>query len=176
MLIFLRDSLAKFIDVIGLLVSMTVLLLLGTIFYNVVMRYLFNDVDIGYQELEWHLFSCMFLFGIGYSLKENAHVRVDVIYENLGIKVQAWINIIGTLILLTPICLLVIYYGYDFTKEAYEMNEMSGDPGGLTHRWIIKGAIPASFAFTVLCGCYVLLEQLVIITRKSPLIPPQPQA
>jgi len=153
MLIFLKNWLAKIIDFIGLLVSISVLLLLSTIFYNVVMRYLFNDVDIGYQELEWHLFSCMFLFGIGYSLKENAHVRVDVIYENLGIKAQAWINLLGTLLLLMPISLLVIYYGYDFTKEAFDMNEMSGDPGGLTHRWIIKGTIPASFAFTVLCAC-----------------------
>lgn len=176
MLIYLKNALAKFIDFVGLLVSLSVLLLLGTIFYNVIMRYLFNDVDIGYQELEWHLFSCMFLFGIGYSLKENTHVRVDVIYENLGIKAQAWINLIGTLVLLIPICILVIYYGYDFTKEAFEMNEMSGDPGGLTHRWIIKAAIPASFVFTVLCGCYVMLEQLVIITNKKPPNSTQSQA
>jgi len=176
MLIFFKDWLAKIIDFVGLLVSISVLLLLGTIFYNVVMRYLFNDVDIGYQELEWHLFSCMFLFGIGYSLKENAHVRVDVIYENLGIKAQAWINLLGTLLLLMPISLLVIYYGYDFTKEAFDMNEMSGDPGGLTHRWIIKGAIPASFAFTVLCACYVLLEQIIIITHKTPSTTTHPQA
>ncbi|OIQ47021.1 MAG: C4-dicarboxylate ABC transporter [Gammaproteobacteria bacterium MedPE] len=164
MIIFLKDLLGKVIDFVGILVACSVITLLGTIFYNVVNRYLFDDVDIGLQELEWHLFACMFLFGMGYSLKENAHVRVDVIYEKLGKKAQAAINLFGTLTLLIPISLLIIYYGYDFANEAFLSNERSGDPGGLTHRWIIKGAIPASFCFTILCAIYVILEQLNILT------------
>lgn len=168
MFIFLRDLLAKIIDLFGILVTASVLFLLGTIFYNVLMRYLFNDGSIGMQELEWHIFACMFLFGIGYSLKENAHVRVDIIYEKLGLKAQAWINLIGTIVLLVPISVLIVYYGYDFAKEAYDSNEMSGDPGGLTHRWVIKAAIPASFSFTLLSGLYVILEQLVILTNGAP--------
>ncbi|MGB0833383.1 MAG: TRAP transporter small permease subunit [Psychrobium sp.] len=167
MFIFLRDLLAKIIDFVGVLVACSVIVLLATIFYNVVSRYLFDDVDIGLQELEWHLFACMFLFGIGYSLKENAHVRVDIIYEKLGVKTQAIINLVGTIALLIPISLLIIYYGYDFANEAYQSGERSGDPGGLTHRWIIKGAIPASFCFTVLCGIYVVVEQLVVLTNGS---------
>lgn len=165
MFIFLRDLLAKIIDFVGVLVACSVIVLLATIFYNVVSRYLFDDVDIGLQELEWHLFACMFLFGIGYSLKENAHVRVDIIYEKLGVKTQAIINLVGTIALLIPISLLIIYYGYEFANEAYQSGEQSGDPGGLTHRWIIKGAIPASFCFTVLCGIYVIVEQLVVLTN-----------
>lgn len=167
MFIFLRDLLAKVIDFVGVLVASSVIVLLGTIFYNVVNRYLFDDVDIGLQELEWHLFACMFLFGIGYSLKENAHVRVDIIYEKLGVKIQALINLVGTLVFLIPISLLIIYYGYEFANEAYQSGERSGDPGGLTHRWIIKGAIPASFCFTVLCGIYVIVEQLIVLTRDE---------
>ncbi|MGB1297750.1 MAG: TRAP transporter small permease subunit [Psychrobium sp.] len=167
MFIFLRDLLAKVIDFVGVLVASSVIILLGTIFYNVVNRYLFDDVDIGLQELEWHLFACMFLFGIGYSLKENAHVRVDIIYEKLGVKIQALINLLGTLVFLIPISLLIIYYGYEFANEAYQSGERSGDPGGLTHRWIIKGAIPASFCFTVLCGIYVVVEQLIVLTNDE---------
>ncbi|MDP2562629.1 TRAP transporter small permease subunit [Psychrobium sp. 1_MG-2023] len=164
-----KSSLARFIDFVGLLVAITMLLLLLNIFINVVMRYLFNDVSIGMQELEWHLFSCLFLFGIGYSLKENAHVRVDVIYENLGEKAQAIINIVGTLLFLVPFSALIVHYGLDFSKEAYDMNEMSGDPGGLPHRWIIKGAIPVSFMFTLLCGVYVIVEQIDLLRgNKTP--------
>mgnify|MGYP000462921121 CR=1 FL=1 len=160
MLYLVKSALARFIDFIGLLVAFTMLALLTNIFYNVIMRYLFNDVSIGMQELEWHLFSCVFLFGIGYSLKENAHVRVDVFYEHFGAKAQAIINILGTLIFLVPFSALVVYYGIDYSQEAYSLNEMSGDPGGLSYRWIIKAAIPASFTFTILCGIYVILEQV----------------
>lgn len=167
MLILVKHVLEKIINFVGLLASLSVLVLLLTICYNVIMRRFFNDVDIGYQEFQWHVFSCMFLFGIGYSLKENAHVRVDVIYEKLGVKAQAWINLLGTFILLVPISLLIIEYGYDFAKEAYDSNERSGDPGGLSHRWIIKAAIPASFAFTLLCAMYVVIEQILIIRQKD---------
>ncbi|NRA72209.1 MAG: TRAP transporter small permease subunit [Gammaproteobacteria bacterium] len=160
MLNLLRKSLARFIDWMGVLIAIVMLMMLFTIFYDVVMRYLFNDVSIGMQELEWHLFSCVFLFGVGYSLKENAHVRVDIFYEKLSIKVQAIINIIGTLVFLIPFCSLVIYYGIDFVSESYQLGETSGDPGGLAYRWLIKAAIPASFSFTILCGLYVILEQI----------------
>lgn len=160
MLHLLKNSLSRFIDFVGFLVALSMLVLLVTIFYNVVMRYLFNDVSIGMQELEWHLFACLFLFGIGYSLKENAHVRVDVFYENFGVKAQAIVNIIGTLVFLIPFSALVIYYGIDYSKEAYALNEMSGDPGGLPHRWVIKGAIPLSFVFTIICGVYLIVEQI----------------
>ena len=167
MLKFVKNSLSRFIDFVGLLVSLTMLLLLANIFYDVVMQYVFNDIDIGMQELEWHLFSCLFLFGVGYTLKENAHVRVDVIYEKLSIKAQAMINILGTLLFLTPFSLLVIYYGFDYRKEAYMLGETSGDPGGLPHRWLIKGAIPASFCFTVLCGLYVIVEQIELLRDNA---------
>lgn len=147
----------------GVLIAIVMLMMLFTIFYDVVMRYLFNDVSIGMQELEWHLFSCVFLFGVGYSLKENAHVRVDIFYENLSTKAQAVINILGTLIFLIPFCALVIYYGIDFVKESYQLNETSADPGGLPYRWLIKAAIPASFSFTILCGFYVILDQIDLL-------------
>lgn len=163
----LKTALGRFIDMMGVVIALIMLLMLFNIFYDVVMRYLFNDVSIGMQELEWHLFSCVFLFGIGYGLKENSHVRVDVIYENLGQKAQAIINIVGTLIFLIPFSILVIYYGIDYTAESYQLNEQSGDPGGLPYRWLIKASIPASFGFTVLCGLYVIFEQLDILRGKS---------
>jgi len=169
MLRLIKKTLARFIDFVGLLVALTLLGLLFTIFHNVIMRYFFDGGTIGMQELEWHLFSCVFLFGIGYSLKENTHVRVDVFYEHFGEKAQAIINIIGTLVFLMPFSVLVIYYGIDFSKEAYALNETSGDPGGLPYRWLIKGAIPASFTFTVLCGLYVIIEQLdILMGHPSP--------
>ena len=77
-MIFLHNALRKFIDAMGYMCVLLMLLMVANVFYDVLMRYFFNDVSIGMQELEWHLFAAMFMFGIGYTLKEDGHVRVDI--------------------------------------------------------------------------------------------------
>jgi len=127
------------------------------------------------QELEWHLFAAMFMFGIGYTLKEDGHVRVDVFYDNFSPTVKAWVNILGSVLLALPITLLIIYYGYGYAFEAYEMNEGSADPGGLPHRWIIRSVIPLSSVFVVLCLLQVVLTQITIL-RDTPKDQSSPQS
>ncbi len=145
---------------LGVLTAILFLLMLINVFVDVVMRYVFNDVSIGMQELEWHLYSSMFLLGVPYALSVGGHVRVDLIYERLNSKPKAVIDLCGTLIFLLPFCLLVVYYGIDFAREAYALNETSGDPGGLPYRWIIKSMIPVSFGFMALSGLGLLLTSV----------------
>jgi len=132
------------------------------VFYDVVMRYFFNDVSIGMQELEWHLFAAMFMFGIGYTLKEDAHVRVDVIYDQLSKRKQAVINIVGSLLFALPFAVMIVYFSWDYTYEAFLMGEGSPDPGGLPFRWIVRSVIPASSIFLALCIFHVLLTQIKV--------------
>lgn len=135
--------------------NLTIGLLLLTIFnvfIDVVLRYVFNNSSIALQEMEWHLFSALFLLGISYTLQHDAHVRVDVFYANLSQKKQALINMIGFVIFILPISLLITYYGIDYAYGAYEIGELSGDPGGLTHRFIIKSIIPISFILVIISG------------------------
>jgi len=132
------------------------------VFYDVVMRYFFNDVSIGMQELEWHLFAAMFMFGIGYTLKEDAHVRVDVIYDQLSKRKQAVINIVGSLLFALPFSVMIVYFSWDYTYEAFLMGEGSPDPGGLPFRWIVRSVIPASSIFLALCIFHVLLTQIKV--------------
>lgn len=160
--------LGQIINSVGFLCAILMLLMVLNVFIDVVMRYLFNNVSIGMQELEWHLFSAMFLLGIGYTLKENAHVRVDVAFEHFSLRVRAAINIIGTVVFLIPFCAVVAFYGLDFLMESYQLGEKSGDPGGLYFRWLIKGTIPLAFAFTILCGIYVIIDQLLLISPRKP--------
>lgn len=150
----------KIIDALGTLCSILLLLMIMNVFYDVIMRYFFNDVSIAMQELEWHLFAGMFMFGIAYTLKEDAHVRVDIFYDAMSKRKQAIINIFGSLVFALPITLLIFYYSWDYTLEAYNMGEGSADPGGLPHRWIVRGVIPASSAFLVLSIAYVVLTQI----------------
>ena len=152
------------IDAVGNFCSLLMILMILNVFYDVVMRYFFNDVSIGMQELEWHLFAAMFMFGIGYTLKEDGHVRVDIIYDQLSKKSQALINIAGSLLFALPFTLLVLYFSWSYAYEAFAIGEGSPDPGGLPYRWIIRSVIPVSSIFTTLCILYVLLIQFKIFS------------
>lgn len=152
--------LRKVIDAVGALCSVLMILMILNVFYDVVMRYFFNDVSIAMQELEWHIYGAMFMFGIGYTLKEDGHVRVDVIYDQLSKKTQAIINILGSLVFALPFALLILYFSWDYALEAYTMNEGSADPGGLPYRWIIRSVIPASSIYLLICLLYVVLNQI----------------
>jgi TRAP-type mannitol/chloroaromatic compound transport system permease small subunit len=159
-LIYIERAFNRLGDFLGWLSSILFILLLANVVYDVVMRYAFNDVSIAFQEMEWHLFSAVFLLGVPYAIKAGGHVRVDLFYERLSHKAQAIIDVIGTLVFLLPFCLLVAYYGIDFAKESYALGETSGDPGGLPYRWIIKAMIPLSFFMMALSGVGLLLHSL----------------
>ena len=150
----------KFTDMIGYVAALAMILMLFNVAYDVVMRYFFKASSIGMQELEWHLFSVVFLFGMAYALKENGHVRVDMFYERMKPKRQAIINIIGSLIFIIPFSILIIKGGYAFAFEAFELGELSGDPGGLTHRWIVKSAIAVSFVFLIIATLSFVLHNI----------------
>mgnify|MGYP000731235381 CR=1 FL=1 len=144
-LIYIERMFNRFSDFLGWLSSILFILLLLNVVYDVVMRYAFNDVSIAMQELEWHLFSAVFLLGIPYAIRENSHVRVDILYDRWPLKTQALINLCGAIIFVLPFAILVTYYSVSFAFDAFQMGEGSGDPGGLPARWLIKSLIPFSF-------------------------------
>lgn len=150
----------RFSEFLGKFTAILFILLLLNVFYDVIMRYLFNDVSIGMQELEWHLYAAIFMLGIPYSLYKDGHVRVDIIYDRISSRKQAWIDLLGTLFLLIPFSILVIKYGIDFTKESYELGERSGDPGGLPYRWLIKSVIPVAFITISISGLGLMLKSI----------------
>ncbi len=166
MLVQCEDLLNRFSDLLGKLAAFLFILLIFNVFYDVVARYLFNDVSIGMQELEWHLFAAMFMLGVPYTLRAGGHVRVDLIYERLSVKNKALIDLFGVLLLLLPFTLLVGYYGVGFAREAYALGETSADPGGLPYRWLIKAVIPFSFFSMAISGLAMLLRSINILTGK----------
>ena len=148
---------------IGRAVSWLVFLLVFLVTADVIMRYLFHMSFVALQELEWHLFALIFLLGGAYTLRHNGHVRVDVIYQRLGKKGRAWINLIGSVLLLFPGCYLVISTSIPFVHSSFIMHEMSPDPGGLPGRYILKAAIPVAFALMALQGISLLIHSLLDI-------------
>ena len=160
MLIRLERLFDRFSDALGYLAGFLMVAMLLNVFYDAIMRYCFRSGSIALQEMEWHLFSVIFLIGIAYTLKEDAHVRVDIIYDHFSVRGKALINIIGTFVFLLPICWLIADGSIGFVKEAYEFNEISGDPGGLTHRYLIKAVIPVSFVLVMISAVGFVLRNI----------------
>ena len=133
------------------------------------MRYLFNSGSIAIQELEWHLFSIILLLGSAYTLKHDEHVRLDIFYSSklINDKVRIWFDVLGTLLILLPFCLLIIVSAWPFVTQAYIHNEISPDPGGLPARWLIKAAIPLGFFFLLIQGIAEVLKKLLIALDKD---------
>ena len=156
---------------IGRGVAWVTLALVLVIFVDVVMRYLFNTSYVFTQELEWHLFGFIFLIGAGFTLLHDGHVRVDIIYQRLGFKGQAWINLMGVIVFLIPGCLMIIITSFKFVLTSFLILEGSPDPGGIPFRFIVKGFIPAGFSLLLLqglsLGVHSLLQILGVETPKE---------
>jgi TRAP-type mannitol/chloroaromatic compound transport system permease small subunit len=148
---------------VGRGVAWVTLALVLVIFVDVVMRYLFNTSYVFTQELEWHLFGFIFLIGAGYTLLHDGHVRVDIIYQRLGFKGQAWINLTGVIVFLIPGCLMIIITSFKFVLTSFLILEGSPDPGGIPFRFIVKGFIPAGFSLLLLQGFSLGVHSLMQI-------------
>jgi TRAP-type mannitol/chloroaromatic compound transport system permease small subunit len=148
---------------VGSGVAWVTLGLVLVVFVDVVMRYMLNKSFVFTQELEWHLFGFIFLIGAGYTLLHDGHVRVDIIYQRLGIKGRAWTNLLGVILFLIPGCIMVISTSWQFAANSFSMMEGSPDPGGIPFRFIIKGCIPVGFTLLLLQGISLGLHSFMQI-------------
>ena len=160
MLLRLEHFFDRFSDVMGWIAGALNLAMLLNVFYDAIMRYFFSSGSIALQEMEWHLFAMVFLFGIAYALKEDGHVRVDIFYERFSPRWKATVNIGGTVLLLLPLSVMVIEGSVWYVQEAFNSGEVSGDPGGLPYRWLIKLVIPASFVFLIVSATGFVIHNI----------------
>jgi len=158
-------------EAVGRMVSWVSLLLVLVVFVDVVMRYLFKTSFVFTQELEWHLFAFIFLIGAGYTLLHDGHVRVDIIYQRLGTKGRAWVNLIGVIFFLIPGCYLVIVTSWKFVGNSFSMLEGSPDPGGIPYRFIVKGTMTVGYFLLLMqglsMGVHALLQILGVETVEE---------
>ena len=136
-----------FIKYLGYFSAIVVSLLVLLVVYDAVARYLFSSGSIALQELEWHLFDVVILFGIAYTLREKSHVRVDIFYAYYSQKTKLIIDGISSLFFILPFSLLIVYVGVDFVQQSFLQNEGSSNPGGLEYRFLVKALLPLAFVF-----------------------------
>ena len=133
---------------------------------DVLLRYLLNESSAWVVELEWHLFSLIFLFGAGYTLRHDRHVRVDVFYARFSDETKAFINLAGTILFLFPLCIIGIYSSWNYVLNSFLMNEVSADPNGLPFRYLIKACIPLGLFTLFLQASSLIISSLQIILKK----------
>lgn len=184
----LVDVLNKIIDVSGYICIAALLLMIINVFLGVFVRYVvfgslqyfqwITAIDwynehlswlggVGMQELEWYFFSVMFLLGLGYPLRDNGHVRVDVLYDNVSRTTQAWVNIIGGLIFAIPFSILMFYFSFAFFYDSFQSMENRGDPGSLPRLWPVKLVLPIAFVFFILSVIAVMLKEFQVIKQQQ---------
>ena len=173
MLLKIEHIMGKMVNGVGYITGVLLVLMILNVAYDVMMRYVFHNSSIGMQEAEWHLFAVIILFGMGYTLRHNAHVRVDFLYDTFSNKTKAVINILGTVFFLLPLALLIAFGSIDFVMDSYTTSEISEDPGGLTHRWIIKGMIPLAFMFLIFCAFDYVIQNINIYRGIEPMPKPE---
>ncbi len=155
----LNELIEKFVRQAGMVSAWLNPLLVVLICADVLLRYLFNQSANWILEMEWHLFGMIFLLGSAYTLQEDKHVRVDVLYHRLSLRWQSVIDIICTLVLLIPWCIVGIITCYNYASNSYYILEGSPNPGGLPWWFVIKFLM-------VVCFVLLLLQSLVMIVKK----------
>lgn len=161
----MKNILYKITDIVAFLASFTLAALVLLIAYDALMRYIFQSGSIALQELEWHLFDVVILLSIAYTLKENAHVRVDIFYDKFSYKVRTMINIVALLFFILPFSMLIIYFSYDFVLMSFSQMEASSNPGGLEYRFLVKSLMPLAFVFVILQALTTLLDEMKELRR-----------
>jgi TRAP-type mannitol/chloroaromatic compound transport system permease small subunit len=134
---------------------------------NAVARYAFNTGSNAWLELQWYFNSAVFLLIAAYTLKLNEHVRIDVINGRLSPRVQAWIDILGTIFALLPTVVIIGWYSWPSLANAWELGEHSSDPGGLI-RWPARLLIPIAFAMLGLQGISEVIKRVAFLRGLVP--------
>ncbi|MEM6963251.1 MAG: TRAP transporter small permease subunit [Bacteroidota bacterium] len=131
-------------------------------------RIIWNTEPVWMPELEWHIFSLIFLLAAGYTLKHDKHVRVDLFYAKFSTKDKALVNLIGSLIFLIPWCLLIIGVSFDYALGSYKILEGSPNPNGLPFRFIIKFAITVGVSLLLLQALALMADSILKLNDNTP--------
>ena len=139
-------------DIAGRIAALLLLILVALMFALVLARYAFNAGSVSLQELTQWLHASAFLLGLGYALRHDGHVRVDVFAQRWSPRTRAAAELAGCLLLLLPLCLFIIVMSWDYVAASWAVREGSRDPGGLPGWYLLKALLPLSAALLGLQG------------------------
>jgi TRAP-type mannitol/chloroaromatic compound transport system permease small subunit len=164
-------SLSRIIDGINERVGRTtmwlILIVVAISAGNAVYRYVLNDSSNGLLEIQWYMFSAVFLLMAGYVFKRNEHIRIDIIAGRLSARSQNWIDVFGIVVFMLPMVILTMTLSWPVFMNAWVSNETSPNPGGLI-RWPVRLLMPIGFFLLLLQGLSELIKRIAFLTGKGP--------
>lgn len=134
---------------------------------NAIVRKVFNWSSNSLLEIQWYLFSAVFLLCAGYTLLRNEHVRIDVIAGRLSKRKQIWIDIIGTIFFLLPMSILIMYLSWFTFMNAYRSDEVSTNAGGLI-LWPARILVPVGFFLLIMQALSELIKRIAFLQGRIP--------
>jgi TRAP-type mannitol/chloroaromatic compound transport system permease small subunit len=134
---------------------------------NAIVRKAFNASSNAFLEIQWYLFSAVFLLGAGYTFLRNAHVRIDFVANHFSARTRNWIDIVGMLVFLVPLCIVFIELSWPLFVNAWESGEMSQNSGGLI-RWPAYVLVPLGFALLLLQAFSELVKRFAFLRGLIP--------
>ncbi len=155
-----------FNDWLGRAVAWLALGMVLVTFLVVVLRYGFDQGWIALQESVIYMHAVLFMLGAAYTLKHDAHVRVDIFYQRLGAKGRAWVDLIGSCLLLVPFSCFVLWISWDYVAASWQVRESSREAGGLPAVFLLKSVIPLFAVLLSLQGMATALRSLLVLVDR----------
>jgi len=134
---------------------------------NAIVRKLFNYSSNAYLEIQWYLFSVIFLFGAGYTLLRNEHVRIDIISGRLSARAQNWIDVIGIVLFLWPMSFVIMWLSWPLFVDSLARHEVSSNAGGLLI-WPARLMMPIGFALLIMQSVSELIKRIAFLRGRIP--------
>ena len=167
MLLRISHTIEAFIDLVGRTVSWLSLGLVLLTFLVVVLRYVFDLGWIAMQDAINALHAVLFLVAAAYTLKYDEHVRVDIFYQKLTIRGRAWIDFLGGLLVLLPVCIFIFWISWVYVSESWRVLESSSETGGLPGVYLLKSVILLMAALLILQGLALILKNINVLLEKK---------
>ncbi|MGB5324108.1 MAG: TRAP transporter small permease subunit [Pseudomonadales bacterium] len=139
----------------------------------VLLRYGFDIGSIALQESVTYLHAAAFLLGAAYTLQSDEHVRVDIFYRHFNARQKAWVNLLGFIFLLLPVCTFIIWESGVYVAQAWRVREVSADSGGLNGVYLLKTLIPLFATLLIVQGLAEALRAWLALQGRTVLPPPE---
>jgi len=152
-------------EFIGKWVSWLILVAILVSAVNAVVRKTFNMSSNAWLELQWYLFGAAFLLAAAYTLRQNEHIRIDILYGMWSRRVQHWIDLFGHVFFLMPFVTLMIFYFVPYVSLSYRIGEVSTNSGGLI-LWPAKLLLLVGFVQLGIQGISEIIKKIAIMTGR----------
>jgi TRAP-type mannitol/chloroaromatic compound transport system permease small subunit len=163
----LARAIDKLTEVVGKAVGWCILAAVVLSAGNAVVRKIFNSSSNALLEMQWYLYGAAFLLAAAYTLRQNEHIRIDILYGALSRRAQHWIDLLGHLFFLMPFVILMDYYFAPYFLHSWRTAEMSNNSGGLI-LWPAKLLLLLGFALLTVQGVSEIIKKVAVMTGRMP--------